>query len=84
MHDERMSDVWALGVTFFEIATGRTPFEHDDEQVREKRKGEELHLDKQVDMLLSFLSFLAKNNWKSTINGLSHQSGLALGLYLEL
>lgn len=26
-HDERLSDVWALGITFFEILTGRTPFE---------------------------------------------------------
>ncbi|KAJ9116868.1 hypothetical protein QFC22_004525 [Naganishia vaughanmartiniae] len=32
-HDERASDVWALGVTFFEILIGRTPFEEtDDEQ----------------------------------------------------
>ncbi|KZO93587.1 kinase-like protein [Calocera viscosa TUFC12733] len=26
-HDTRKSDVWALGVTFFEILIGRTPFE---------------------------------------------------------
>lgn len=27
-HDTRKSDVWSLGVTFFEILIGRTPFEH--------------------------------------------------------
>ena len=30
-HDTRKSDVWSLGVTFFEVITGRTPFEIDDE-----------------------------------------------------
>ncbi|KAH7097669.1 kinase-like domain-containing protein [Auriculariales sp. MPI-PUGE-AT-0066] len=29
-HDTRKSDVWALGVTFFEILEGRTPFERSD------------------------------------------------------
>lgn len=27
-HDTRKSDVWSLGVTFFEILIGRTPFEY--------------------------------------------------------
>ena len=29
-HDTRKSDVWSLGVTFFEILCGRTPFEEYD------------------------------------------------------
>ncbi|KAG6817008.1 hypothetical protein H0H87_000904 [Tephrocybe sp. NHM501043] len=29
-HDTRKSDVWSLGVTFFEILIGRTPFENSD------------------------------------------------------
>ncbi|KAJ7643947.1 kinase-like domain-containing protein [Roridomyces roridus] len=31
-HDTRKSDVWSLGVTFFEILIGRTPFEHSDSE----------------------------------------------------
>ncbi len=29
-HDTRKSDVWSLGITFFEILIGRTPFEHTE------------------------------------------------------
>ncbi|CAL1712476.1 unnamed protein product [Somion occarium] len=29
-HDTRKSDVWSLGVTFFEILIGRTPFEYEE------------------------------------------------------
>ncbi|KAG8798543.1 hypothetical protein FRC17_007393, partial [Serendipita sp. 399] len=29
VHDTRKSDVWSLGITFFEIIMGRTPFEKD-------------------------------------------------------
>ena len=29
-HDTRKSDVWALGVTCFEVLVGRTPFEREE------------------------------------------------------
>ncbi|GAA5963340.1 hypothetical protein JCM21900_002044 [Sporobolomyces salmonicolor] len=32
MHDERLSDVWALGITMYEIVVGRTPFEQSEDE----------------------------------------------------
>ncbi|EIN12938.1 kinase-like protein [Punctularia strigosozonata HHB-11173 SS5] len=29
-HDTRKSDVWSLGITFFELLVGRTPFEYEE------------------------------------------------------
>ncbi|KAH9812598.1 kinase-like domain-containing protein [Melampsora americana] len=31
-HDERLSDIWSLGITMYEVVVGRTPFESDDHE----------------------------------------------------
>ncbi|KAF9220880.1 hypothetical protein BS17DRAFT_786121 [Gyrodon lividus] len=37
-HDTRKSDIWSLGVTFFEILIGRTPFEYEEGEIFEKKE----------------------------------------------
>jgi len=38
VHDTRKSDVWSLAITFFEILTGRTPFEREGEKFTTKEE----------------------------------------------
>lgn len=38
VHDTRKSDVWSLAITFFEILTGRTPFEREGESFSTKEE----------------------------------------------
>lgn len=38
-HDERAADVWALGVTCYEVLVGRTPFEWDEDETFEEQEG---------------------------------------------
>ncbi|GAA6024745.1 hypothetical protein JCM8202_002908 [Rhodotorula sphaerocarpa] len=43
VHDERLSDVFALGVTMYEIVVGRTPFEETEDETFLNREALEIY-----------------------------------------
>lgn len=47
-HDTRKSDIWSLGVTFFEILVGRTPFEYEEGEVFDNKEDLERYWNRTV------------------------------------
>jgi serine/threonine protein kinase len=55
-HDTRKADIWALGVTFFEILVGRTPFENTEGEQFATKAALEDYWQRTVRFLLCALS----------------------------
>lgn len=55
-HDTRKSDVWSLGITFFEILVGRTPFEETEGEQFNTNEDLEKYWARTVSVDVSFLS----------------------------
>jgi serine/threonine protein kinase len=56
-HDTRKSDVWSLGVTFFEILIGRTPFELSDAEQFTTKEELEKYWTRTVSLFLFLKNF---------------------------
>ncbi|TEB40031.1 hypothetical protein FA13DRAFT_1751165 [Coprinellus micaceus] len=85
-HDTRKSDVWSLGVTFFEILCGRTPFEEYDGDALQTKQDVERYwsrtlrgkwvgqwkFSEKMEKLLRMDDALADGYWKVNRESQSH------------
>ena len=70
-HDTRKSDVWSLGITFFEILVGRTPFEYEEGEVFEKKEDLERYWERTVSYMHAlycpcFIRLQMRGKWVGT------------------
>ncbi|GAA6038292.1 hypothetical protein JCM8097_003927 [Rhodosporidiobolus ruineniae] len=67
LHDERLSDVWALGVTMYEIVVGRTPFEQTEDESFLNREQLEVYYHRTVTGAF-FGDFIISSDFQSLIH----------------
>jgi serine/threonine-protein kinase GIN4 len=68
-HDTRKSDVWSLGITFFEILIGRTPFEHVEGEQFSTKEDLEKYWARTVSWIALALASGELNPVRSVVNG---------------
>ena len=68
-HDTRKSDVWSLGITFFEILIGRTPFEYVEGEQFSTKEDLEKYWARTVSSVLPVPTIGKLNRVRFAVNG---------------